>query len=76
MVYGTAMKNVWDNFESKHGPVANRWLALVNMRYYSDTLGLFVYMKVNAVVTADVVEFDRPCVGGEDRNADAYFPEE
>ena len=58
MLYGTAMKNLWDNFESKHGPVANRRLALVNMRFDSDALNLFVYTKVNTVVTADVLEFE------------------
>src|SRR5690606_7664529 len=24
LLYGTAMKNLWENFESRHGPVANR----------------------------------------------------
>lgn len=45
MLYGTAMKNLWDNFESKHGPIANRRLALVNTRYDSDALNLFGYRK-------------------------------
>lgn len=57
-LYNTAMKNLWDSFEAQHGPVANRRLALVNMRYDSDALNLFVYTKVNTVVTADVVEFE------------------
>lgn len=58
MLYGTAMKNLWDNFESTHGPAANRRLALVNTRYDSDALNLFVYTKVKTVITADVVEFE------------------
>ena len=58
MIYGSAMKDLWANFESKHGPVGNRRVALVNMRYDSDALNLLVYTKVNAVITADVVEFD------------------
>lgn len=58
LLYGTAMKSLWDNFESKHGPVVNRRLALVNMRYDSDALNLFFYTKVSTVLVADVVEFE------------------
>jgi|SRR5687768_16543626 len=58
MLYGNAMQNLWANFESKHGPVGNRRVALVNLRYDSDALNLLVYTKVNTVITADVVEFD------------------
>jgi len=57
-LYHAAMQNLWDSFEAKHGPVANRRLALVNLRYDSDALNLLVYTKVNTVVTADVVEFE------------------
>jgi hypothetical protein len=58
MLYGNAMQDLWASFESKHGPVGNRRVALVNLRYDSDALNLLVYTKVNTVITADVVEFD------------------
>ena len=56
-LYGTAMKNLWSKFESSNGPVANRKLALVNMRYDAESLNLFLYTKVTTVIVADVVEF-------------------
>ena len=58
MLYGKAMRDLWANFESKHGPAGNRRVALVNLRYDSDALNLLVYTKVSTVITADVVEFD------------------
>ena len=45
-------------FESKHVPVGNRRVALVNLWYDSDALNLLAYTKVNTVITADVIEFD------------------
>jgi len=58
LLYGTAMKSLWDNFEASHGPAGNRRLALVNMRFDSEALNLVVYTKVTTVVVADVVEFE------------------
>ncbi|HEY9489761.1 MAG TPA: DUF6567 family protein [Chryseosolibacter sp.] len=58
LLYGTAMKTLWANFETAHGPVANRRLALINMRYDSDALNLFFYTKLTTVLVADVVEFE------------------
>jgi hypothetical protein len=57
MLYRTAMKNLWSNFEAMNGNVSNRKLALVNIRYDSESLNLFLYTKVTTVVVADVVEF-------------------
>lgn len=57
MLYKTAIKNFWSNFEATHGPVAERKLALINLRYDSESLNLFLYTRVTTVVVADVVEF-------------------
>lgn len=57
MLYKNAMQNLWANFEKVHGPAANRKLALVNIRYDSESLNLFFYTKVTTAVVADVVEF-------------------
>lgn len=58
MLYKVAMKNLWENFEAKNGAIANRRLALVNVRYDSESLNLFFYTKVTTAVVADVVEFE------------------
>jgi hypothetical protein len=56
-LYKIAMQNLWANFELKNGSPANRTLALVNLRYDSETLNTFLYTKLKVVVVADVVEF-------------------
>jgi hypothetical protein len=58
LLYGTAMKNLWDKFQADNGPVGNRRLALINMRFDSESLNLGVYTKMTTVVVADVVEFE------------------
>jgi hypothetical protein len=58
MLYKTAMKNLWEKFESTNGKVSNRRLALVNVRYDSDALNLFFYTSVTTAIVADVVEFE------------------
>lgn len=57
-LYQSAIKNFWNNFEASHGPVTGKRLALVNVRYDSESLNLFLFTKVTTVVVADVVEFD------------------
>jgi hypothetical protein len=57
MLYKNAIKNLWSSFEAANGPVANRKLALVNVRYDSESLNLFLYTKVKTAIVADVVEF-------------------
>ncbi|ELR71897.1 hypothetical protein C900_02136 [Fulvivirga imtechensis AK7] len=57
LLYKTAMQNLWNNFESANGKPVDRKLALVNVRYDSESLNLFFYTKVTTVVVADVVEF-------------------
>lgn len=58
MLYKTVMEKLWEGFEDTHGAVRGRRLALVNMRYDSETINLFFYTKVTTVVIADVVEFE------------------
>jgi len=57
-LYQLAIKNFWSNFEATHGPVAGKRLALVNVRYDSESLNLVLFTKVTTVVVADVVEFE------------------
>lgn len=58
MLYSEALENLWANFEATNGTVRDQKLALVNVRYDTDILNLFVYTKVRVTVRADVVEFD------------------
>ena len=56
-LYKTAMDNLWNNFEAKHGNVEGRNLALVNVRYDVDALNLFVYTQPLLTIQADIIEF-------------------
>ena len=56
-LYITAMDNLWDNFEAKHGSVEGRNLALVNVRYDVDALNFIVYTKPTLTIQADIIEF-------------------
>lgn len=56
-LYKTAMDNLWNNFEAKHGNVEGRNLALVNIRYDVDALNLFVYTQPLLTIQADIIEF-------------------
>jgi len=56
-LFGDAVENLWDNFRDEYGEVEGRELALVNIRYDTDALNLFVYTKPTVSVRADVVEF-------------------
>jgi len=58
MLYKRAMQDLWNNFEERHGAPANRRLALVNVRFDSESLNLLLYTRLNTVIIADVVEFD------------------
>ena len=58
MLYRIAIRNLWTDFESKNGPIANRRLALVNVRYDSESLNLILYTKITTAIVADVVEFE------------------
>ena len=57
MLYKAAMENLWQNFEAANSPAANRKLALVNLRFDSESLNAFVFTRLTVAVIADVVEF-------------------
>lgn len=57
MLYGEALENLWENFREEYGETDGRELALVNVRYDTDALNLFVYTSPTVSVRADVVEF-------------------
>lgn len=56
-LYRLALEDLWKTFEAKHGSPTGRKLALVNLRYDSETLNLLIYTKPTVSVIADVVEF-------------------
>jgi len=56
-LYDSAVKDVWKNYEAKHGSVEGKKLALVNIRYDADILNLFIYTQAKLFIHADVVEF-------------------
>ncbi len=57
MLYKEALQNLWKSYESANGPVEGKKLALVNVRYDSEALNLFVYTQPRLVIRADVIEF-------------------
>jgi len=57
MLYKEALEDLWKTFESQHGKIEGRRLALANVRYDSEILNLFIYTGVKVFVRADVVEF-------------------
>lgn len=57
-LYAEALENLWENYESDHGMITDRKLALSNVRYDTDILNLIVYTKVILTVRADVIEFE------------------
>lgn len=57
MIYGEALKNLWNNFREQYGKIEGRKLALINVRYDTEALNLLLYTKPTVSVRADVVEF-------------------
>jgi hypothetical protein len=57
MLYKEALENLWKNYEAANGPVEGKRIALINVRYDSDALNLFVYTQPKITIRADVVEF-------------------
>ncbi len=57
MIYGEAIKNLWESFRDEYGDVEGRNIALINVRYDTDALNLILYTKSTVSVRADVVEF-------------------
>jgi len=56
-LYGTALRDLWANFEDEHGSAEGRQLALTNVRTDTDALNLILYTSPTLSIRADVVEF-------------------
>jgi len=56
-IYKEALENLWENYESAHGSVMGKSIALANVRYDTEMLNLFFYTELKVTVRADVVEF-------------------
>lgn len=57
MLYKEALENLWKNYEAANGPVGDKKIALINIRYDADALNLFVYTQPKIMIRADVIEF-------------------
>ena len=57
MLYKEALENLWKNYEAANGPVEGKKIALINVRYDSDVLNLFIYTQPKIIIRADIVEF-------------------
>jgi hypothetical protein len=57
MLYKEALENLWRNYEAAHGPIGEKKIALINVRYDADALNLFIYTQPKIMVRADVIEF-------------------
>ncbi len=58
-LYDDAIQNLWKNFEEKYGSTNGKKLALVNVRYDTDILNLFVYTQTKLFINADIIEFQQ-----------------
>ena len=58
MLYQEALENLWKNYEEKYGKVEGDKLALINVRYDTDVLNLFLYTSAKIYIRADVIRFE------------------
>jgi hypothetical protein len=56
-MYDDAVQDLWEKYKEKNGDIEGKKLALVNIRYDTDILNLFVYTQTKLYIHADVVEF-------------------
>lgn len=57
-LYSDALDNLWENYESNHGSIGDKKLALTNVRYDAEILNLLLYTGTKITVRADIVEFN------------------
>jgi DNA-binding transcriptional regulator WhiA len=57
-LYDEAIRNLWKNYEEKYGTIEGKKLVMVNVRYDTDILNLFVYTQTELYIHADIVEFE------------------
>lgn len=59
MLYEEALANLWKNYETNYGAVEGKKLALINVRYDTDALNLFLlYTSAKVNIRADVIQFE------------------
>ena len=58
MLYQEALENLWKNYEEKYGKAEGDKLALINVRYDTDALNLFLYTSAKIYIRADVIRFE------------------
>jgi hypothetical protein len=58
MLYKEALENLWKNYEEKYGKAEGDKLALINVRYDTDALNLFLYTSAKVYIRADVIRFE------------------
>ncbi len=58
MLYQEALSNLWKNYEEKYGKIEGDKLALINVRYDTDALNLFLYTSAKIYIRADVIRFE------------------
>lgn len=56
-LYKNAIEDLWKNYEMKFGSPVGKKLALINVRYDSEFLNVFVYTSPKLIIIADVIEF-------------------
>jgi hypothetical protein len=57
LLYKEAFADLWKNYEAAHGPVGDKKIAFINLRYDSDALNLFLFTQAKIMIRADVIEF-------------------
>lgn len=56
-LYKLALQDLWKNYETIYGSPAGKRLALINMRYDTQTANWILYTSPKVTLVADVVEF-------------------
>jgi hypothetical protein len=54
-----AIRDMWSNYEAEYGPIGDRKLSLVNIRFDSDVINALLYTSTKIIVHADVIEFKK-----------------
>jgi hypothetical protein len=57
LLYKEAIESFWKSYESVHGSIEGKHVALINVRYDTDALNLGIYTQAKLSIRADVVEF-------------------
>jgi len=55
--FDSALRDLWNNYEEKHGEIEGKKLALINIRHDNEVLNTIIYTQAKYFITADVIEF-------------------